>query len=370
MEENEISSHAESGALSLLTEKFNIKEFENLLSDYPKYRSRQIYDWILSGADSFEQMTNIPKKLKDELKTRFKIFSGNVASCHEDKNTKKIVIQYGDGVKTEAVLLRDKKNRFTACISTQAGCPCGCVFCKTGTLKFKRNLESSEIIEQYLRLINICKNNYFDNIETQQNKKEHLIGNIVIMGMGEPLLNLINLRKAIDVFTDPAGINLSKRRITVSTCGIFKGLFDFADNGPFVKLALSLTTADEKLRASLMPITEFNSLLKIKEALLLYQKNGGGRVTLEIPLLGGINTRAKDASSIRDFAKGLSSVINIIPWNPVSGLEFNGAPLREPEKDEADNFKKKLEDFNFKVTMRLHKGRKVLGACGQLGSTD
>jgi len=360
-------------SFSLLTARLNLKEFENLLSDYPKFRSRQIYDWILSGIDCFDKMTNIPKKLRDELKARFIINSCKVTGCHEDSDTIKIVIESGDGIKTEAVLLSDGTNRLTACISTQAGCPCGCVFCKTGTLKYKRNLESFEIVEQYLHLINTVKRKYNDSLKSQkktENREEHIIDNIVIMGMGEPFLNLSNLRKAIGVFTDPAGFNISKRRITISTCGICEGLIDFANNGPFVKLALSLTTADEKLRASLMPITETNRLSEIKQALLLYQKNGGGRVTLEIPLLGGINTRAKDACAIRDFAKDISSVINIIPWNPVAGLEYNGAPLRGPEKKEIHDFKKMLEDLNLKVTMRHHKGRKVLGACGQLGSAD
>jgi len=188
------------------------------------------------------------------------------------------------------------------------------------------------------------------------------------MGMGEPLLNLENLRKAISTFTDPKGFNLSRRRITVSTCGICEGLFDIAKNGPFIRLALSLLTADENLRSLLMPITKFNPLEKIKEALVLFQKNGGGRITLEIPLLGGINTRDADIKSIADFSLGLETVINLIPWNPVENLYFNGAPLLKPSKKEIDNFKNKLESKKLKVTKRLHKGQGINGACGQLGS--
>jgi len=187
------------------------------------------------------------------------------------------------------------------------------------------------------------------------------------MGMGEPLLNLAELRKAIAFFTDPTGMNFSKRRITVSTCGICDGLFDLANNGPYIRLALSLVTADEVLRQKLMPVAAANPLAKVKQALAAFQNNGGGRITLEIPLLGGVNTREKDAVAAARFAKGIDTVVNIIPWNPAAGLEFEGNPLREPEKKETENFVQLLERHGLKVTMRRRKGRSVMGACGQLG---
>ena len=324
----------------------------------PPYRAEQIYKWITRGAVSFEQMTDIPKPLQKELSGSFKIFSGKITGCNEDNYAKKAVIALEDNVKIESVLLKDGKERFTACLSVQAGCPARCVFCKTGSIGFKRNLESREIIEQYLHLLSLTP---------QKQKSAHVIGNIVIMGIGEPLLNLYNLKKAIDIFTDPNGINFSRRRITVSTCGICGGLEDIAKNGPFVRIALSLTTADETLRARLMPVTKSNPLPRIKKSLSVFQKNGGGRITLEVPLLSGINTREQDAESIFEFAKGLVTVVNIIPWNPVEGLEFNGKPLREPDSNEVKNFISMLESRKLKVTMRRHKGRKVSGACGQLG---
>ncbi|MCL2809405.1 MAG: 23S rRNA (adenine(2503)-C2)-methyltransferase, partial [Treponema sp.] len=190
----------------------------------------------------------------------------------------------------------------------------------------------------------------------------------VIMGMGEPLLNLENLREAISFFCDPHGMNISRRRITVSTCGICDGLFDIARNGPYIRLALSLVTANTDLRQKLMPISKSNPLKKIKEALLLFQKKSKSRITLEIPLLGGINTSNKDACSIAEFAKGLDTVINIIPWNPVPDLLFEGKPLNEPDKKEVQDFIRMLEYQKLKVTKRLHKGRSIMGACGQLGN--
>lgn len=336
------------------------KEIEELISPLPRFRADQIFKWILKGVCGFDQMSNIPVSMQNELASRFCIFSGTVTQSHVADNTRKIVILLKDGIKTEAVLLSDNKKRFTACLSTQAGCPAGCVFCKTGSIGFKRNLDSSEITEQFFHLQN----------EIVKNNKGHIIDNIVVMGMGEPLLNLSNLRKAIAFFTDPAGMNFSKRRITISTCGIYEGLVDIAKNGPFIRLALSLVTADEDLRALLMPVSKSNPLIKIKEAILLYQRNSGGRITLEVPLLGGINTRSADAKSIADFAKGIETVINIIPWNPVSGLEFKGKPLIEPEKKESEDFIQMLKNHKLKVTVRMHKGQGIMGACGQLGAED
>jgi len=341
----------------------SLPEIETLLHPLPRYRAAQVYKWIIRGVGDFSQMTDIPVSLRQELAARFSLYSCAVDSFLEDGQTKKAVITLNDGLKIEAVLLNDGKKRLTACLSTQAGCPAGCVFCKTGSRGFARNLTAAEIAEQFL----ILRSTECYAAETDGENSEHIIDNIVIMGMGEPLLNLPQLRGAIAFFTDAQGMNFSKRRITVSTCGICSGLFDIAENGPAVRLALSLTTADEKLRQKLMPLTAANPLKKVKEALALYQKKSGNRITLETVLLGGINTREKDALSIAEFAKGIDTVVNIIPWNPVAGLEFEGKPLREPSAEETENFTNMLENNGMKVTKRLRKGRGIMGACGQLG---
>jgi 23S rRNA (adenine2503-C2)-methyltransferase len=228
------------------------------------------------------------------------------------------------------------------------------VFCKTGTLGFLRNLDSAEITEQFLFLRGIAPG----------------ISHIVIMGMGEPLLNLGELRRALSVFTDPRGMGLSPRRITLSTSGITEGILDLADHGPGIRLALSLTTACGDLRQRLMPIGRANPLPGLKEALLYYQRTGGGRVTLEAALLSGLNTRREDAAALISFAEGLDAVVNLIPWNPVEGLEFAGKPLREPSNKEIDAFTRRLEAGGLKVTRRFRRGRFVRGACGQLGVLD
>ena len=343
-------------------------QIEEHLPDVARFRAVQIYKWISRGAGDFSEMSDIPNPLREELKTRFVLYSGKIDGQSEEAGAKKIVVSLKDGLKIESVLLEDSKKRLTACLSTQAGCPVGCVFCKTGSLGFSRDLDCAEIVEQFLFLRNTAQKERGQ--DCAKSDGSHIIENIVIMGMGEPLLNLENLRKAAAIFTDKKGINFSKRRITVSTCGICSSLFDIAQNGPFVRLALSLVTADEPLRQKLMPVSAANPLSKVKEALAIFQKKSGGRITLEAPLLGGVNTRDKDAQSIAQFAQGLDTVVNIIPWNPVAGLEFEGSPLREPEKNEVENFVRLLEGYGLKVTMRRRKGRGVNGACGQLGSLD
>ena len=340
----------------------SLKDIEELLLPLPKFRATQVYKWIVKGVFEFEKMTDIPLDLQKELSQKFSIFSSKIDSVHDDIDTKKIVVALNDGAKIEAVLLSDGKDRYTACLSTQAGCPASCVFCKTGTLGFLRNLTSGEIVEQFLHL-----KTFPPSAPSSPSAPLREISNIVIMGMGEPLLNLEHLRKALSFFTDPKGMNFSRRRITVSTCGICDSLFDLAQNGPYFRLALSLTTADEQLRQRLMPLTKAHPLSKVKEALTLFQKKSGDRITLEIPLLGNINTREQDALSIAEFAKGLQCVVNIIPWNPVPGLEFEGKPLIEPGKNETAEFVKYLEQNKLKVTVRYKKGRGVNGACGQLG---
>ena len=335
-------------------------ELAELLNAYPPFRSRQIYKWICSGALGFDEMSNLPVSLRKELAEKFSFFSGTVSSelCDPD-GTVKLGIRLEDGAVIEAVILSDGEGRKTACLSTQAGCPAGCVFCKTGMIGFKRNLSAVEIAGQFLLL----------------KKREPAISHIVIMGMGEPLFNLGELRKALDFIMDPGGINISKRRITLSTCGIEKGILDLAGGGPDIRLALSLTTAREELRQRLMPITRENPLPRIRDALFEYQKKMKRRITLEMVLLGGINTDTSDVEAAADFVQpgsrtGLDVVINLIPWNPVEGMVFEGRPLRPPAPPETQAFSAALERRGLKVTRRFGKGLGISGACGQLGAVS
>jgi 23S rRNA (adenine2503-C2)-methyltransferase len=211
-----------------------------------------------------------------------------------------------------------------------------------------RNLDSAEITEQFYHISKFYPG----------------IANIVFMGMGEPLLNLTELRRAIEVLCR----TMSPRRVTVSTCGLVDGIESLADEGPAVRLAVSLTTAREELRRRLMPVSVANPLCRLKEALLRHQERQRRRITLEAALLGGINTGVEDAAAMSDFAGGLDVIVNLIPWNPVAGLSFEGVPLKEPSAVELKHFRAELEKRGLKTVLRHKKGRGACAACGQLGS--
>ena len=224
----------------------------------------------------------------------------------------------------------------------------GCAFCQTGKLGFARNLTAGEIVEQFLYLEKECGK----------------LDNIVFMGMGEPMLNLPEIRKAIAILGHKSGRNLSSRRITISTSGVIKGIYDLADNGPAVRLAVSLTTADQQLRETLMPIAKSNPLPELSKAIKYFIEKTGKRCTLEAALLSGINTTKTSAENIKKFVGNMPIHVNVIPWNPVEGL-----PYKEPDFNECANFIKLLEQKNINVTQRTRRGRKIGGACGQLGKT-
>lgn len=327
---------------------------QELLRPIERFRAKQIFKWIARGARDFDEMTDLPSDLRAVLAERFRVRSSSVQDRIEaDDGTVKLRIALFDGAIIEAVLLVDGEGRKTACLSTQAGCPMGCAFCKTGTLSFARNLRASEIVDQFLLLQDTAKP----------------ISNIVVMGMGEPLLNLDQLRAAIAVLSHPEGLALSKRRFTVSTSGIIAGIQALTEEGPDIRLAVSLTTAEPKMRERLMPVTRTNSLPDLKNALLRYQAAFGKRITLEAVLLGGLTTRTEDADAIADFRRGLDAIVNLIPWNPVDGLGLNGVAFREPDEAEIRRYEKMLNNRGVATTRRFEKGRGVAGACGQLAGS-
>lgn len=311
------------------------------------FRAKQVFSWIAQGADDFSSMTNLSKQIREELSLTCSVHECSIRDTQvSEDGTTKLQIQLKDNNAIECVLLKDIEDRKTACISTQVGCPMACAFCKTGTLGFARNLTASEIVDQFLFL----------------NKQFGPISNIVFMGMGEPLLNIDAVRKAISVFTHPDGLNMSRRRITLSTCGLVSGILDLADNGPHVKLAVSLTTANEALRTSLMPVNKANPLPELLKALKHYQEKTGDRITLEAAIMGNANSSLDDARAIAAFAKDLNAQVNIIPWNPIPGLNFT-----EPSRNQVEAFVRELERLHIIVTRRTRRGRGVQGACGQLG---
>ena len=368
----EIKKHPLSGmTIQELSERLNTFNGKKL----PPYRTKQIFSWIKQGSREFSEMTSIPKALIKTLEENSVIRGSSVHKRLIGRDgTVKLVLKLADDTLIETVLLVSsiknepennlrKKEHYTACLSTQIGCPIGCVFCKTGSMGFIRNLDASEIVEQFLFLNDELKNSISDN------RLDNRISSIVVMGMGEPLLNLGALQKALTILCDPAGFNISRRKITISTAGICNEIADMAENGPEAQLAVSIASACKELRYSLMPGTVKYPLPRLKEALGLFQKKQKGRITVETVLLKGINTRPEDARALIDFTKNLNVAINVIPWNPVQELNFDGHKLQQPASEEIKKFINILEDGGLTVTCRYRRGRSVSGACGQLGSS-
>jgi 23S rRNA (adenine2503-C2)-methyltransferase len=346
-----VSASAIKGIHKTVLAGLSIEALTDILNPLPAFRAKQIFRWLLRGVRSFNDMTDISFMVREALEKQFSLYSSVISRRLSDNDgTVKIQLTLEDGCAIESVLLSDNEGRKTACLSTQAGCAMGCAFCKTGTTGFRRNLSAGEIIEQFLHM-----------------RSMGAITNVVIMGMGEPLLNLNALRKALSFITGVTGEHLSKRRVTLSTSGIAVGIRDLADNGPDIRLAVSLTTADEPLRERLMPVARTNPLPLLKETLVYYQRKNIKRITLEMVLLRHINTSQKDADLLARFAKELDVAINVIPWNPVAGMRFEDADLREPDKAEIERFIAALQKNGLNVTKRLKKGRGISGACGQLG---
>lgn len=325
------------------------EEITELFSLGQKFRGAQIFGWVAKGAQSFDEMTNVSKELRSRLSESAPLYSSEISNVLRDEDgTVKLQIKLHDGNLIETVLLIDRAGRKTACVSSQAGCPLQCAFCKTGSLGFARNLSAAEIVEQFLFLERECGK----------------LDNIVFMGMGEPLLNLENVSKAVSILTHKDGRALSARRITVSTAGVVRGIYALAEHEPPLRLAVSLTTADENFRRELMPVSRDseNNLEKLRESIKYYTEKTGKRVTLEAALLGGKNTDDNSAKQLAYFTRGLDVNVNLIPWNPIDTL-----PFVEPTANEVSRFVEKLERAGVNVTLRTRRGRNIGGACGQLG---
>ncbi|PKL05652.1 MAG: 23S rRNA (adenine(2503)-C(2))-methyltransferase RlmN [Spirochaetae bacterium HGW-Spirochaetae-9] len=314
------------------------------------FRAKQVYDWIVRGTSDFSGMTNLPAVERERLSARFgRLRSSSVSSEFKDEDgSLKLQIRLRDGAAVECVILEDIEGRKTACLSSQVGCPMGCQFCRTGQLGFLRNLGPDEILEQYYFL----------------KERRGFISNVVFMGMGEPLLNLEALRTSIAILSDPQGIGMSLRKITISTSGIVPGILDIAENGPKVRLAVSLTTADEAMRTELMPVNKSWNLEVLKAALVEYQAKTGERITLEAVLTGNRNASVESARALVRWVKPLKAQVNLIPWNVVPGL-----PFETPTNAQVKAFTEVLEKAGLVAVQRMHRGRGVMGACGQLGDT-
>jgi len=320
-------------------------------NEFEKYRAGQIFQWIYQKfVFDFDEMTNISKKRRDELKKLFTfkepLFDVEIHSSSD--GTEKLQFVTNDESSVEAVIIPEK-DRNTLCISTQIGCPLSCTFCRTGSLGFKRNLTPGEIVWQVL----YCQKYLMD--------KGRRVTNVVYMGMGEPLLNFESTMKSISILKDDMGMNFSNRKITVSTAGISDKIVEMGHREK-VNLALSLHSPNDAVRTKIMPVTKKYPLKDLIETIKIYPISPRKRVLLEYVMLKGVNDSRKDAKELVKIAHYLNAKVNLIPFNIFEGCGFESTPM-----DEILAFQEYLASKNVTTLLRKSRGEDSLAACGQLG---
>lgn len=312
-----------------------------------KFRAKQIHNWIYAkSVSSVDDMTNLSKDFREQLKQIAKVTDTKIKTKQVSSDgTIKYLVEYSDGECVETVLMRfDNRANLTACVSSQVGCAVNCSFCATGKGGFKRNLTSSEIIEQVL---------------TIQRDTGLKVTNIVFMGQGEPMLNIDNVLNALDIFNND--FQIGARRITISTSGIIPGILKLADLQLQSTLAISLHAPNHELRKEIMPIENRYPLSELKKALINYIEKTGRRITVEYILIHGFNDTVPVAKELAYFLKDLKCNINLIPYNSVKENDY-----KKPSNGDIMKFKYLLEHSGKKVTVRLERGADIDAACGQL----
>ncbi len=321
----------------------------------PAFRARQIEEWVWRrSCKDFSEMSNIPKDLREKLEETFSIHQIIVDDLQRSKDgTIKNGVKLHDGRVVESVLIPTDK-RITACISSQVGCSLDCHFCATANLPRMRNLNAEEIFDQVVTI-------------TQQAEKyfQRPLTNIVYMGMGEPLLNYANVLKSIDKITADEGLNMAAKRITVSTVGVAKMMKQFADDNPRCNLALSLHSARNEVRESIMPITKSNPIEMLRDALLYWYNKTGKKPTFEYVIWKGINDAPEDIKALVKLCKQVPSKVNIIEYNPIGDDRFKMA-----DKSVIDSYINALGEVGVVAKVRQSRGQDIDAACGQLANKN
>jgi 23S rRNA (adenine2503-C2)-methyltransferase len=316
-----------------------------LNKEFKPYTVNQIFSWIFNkGIADIDKWSNISKTNRENLKRNYNTEYSEVVEIKEDNSgTKKFLIKLQDSELIESVLIPEKMH-YTFCISTQIGCPLKCSFCETGKMGFIRNLTSGEIISQILIL------------------KESLIHeskiNLVFMGMGEPLLNYKNLKRALSLITSPSALSISPRSITVSTAGILAGIKELERDFPNLKISFSLNASNISTRKEIMPVSKKQDL----NSILSYFRNSRRkhRITFEYVMLKDINDSLKNAGELTKLLRGIKCKINLIPYNS------NNTGFSQPEAEDINEFARYLRNKNLTITTRWSKGDGINSACGQL----
>ena len=313
-----------------------------------KFRAKQIYSWIHEKlADSFDEMTNLSKDLREKLKENYTLNSMDAVAVQTSKldGTQKYLFRLHDGHVVESVLMKYHHGN-SVCISSQVGCLMGCRFCASTIGGKVRDLAASEMLGQIYK------------IQKMSGERVH---NVVVMGTGEPLDNYDNLVQFIKMLTDENGLNISQRNLTVSTCGIVPKIRQLAEEKFQMTLALSLHATTQEKRKKLMPIANKYDLKEVLDACRYYYEQTGRRITFEYSLVGGVNDTKQDAEELTRLIGKFPCHVNLIPVNPIKERDFV-----QPDKKECQAFRNKLEKNGINVTIRREMGRDIDGACGQL----
>lgn len=343
-----------------MSEKINLlnlnqQELEELVISLgmKKFYGKQIFNWLHQKiVRDINEITNLSLKDRELLAEKTYISFLNLLKQQISKidKTEKFLFKLEDGNTIETVLLRHKDKRNTLCISSQVGCPVKCAFCATGQDGFVRNLDVNEIINQVY------------TVERRLVKQGSNINNIVFMGMGEPLLNLSNVLKALDILSNENGINISKRKITISTSGIVPNIEKILLEKLPIELAISLHSAINAKRDMIIPVNRSYPLEDLYAILQEYQRQTKRRISFEYIMINEFNVSDVDANALADFVHEFDHVVNLIPYNPVAGTEFE-----RPSEKKIEKFFTFLKDVRkVNVTLRREKGTDIDGACGQL----
>jgi 23S rRNA (adenine2503-C2)-methyltransferase len=357
------------------------EELQSQLAEWgePPFRAKQILDWLYQRrAATWEEMTNLPKALRERLKTHYPLHALElVRKQGAADTTQKFLWRLVDGSLIESVLIPanpalygDPSDRHTLCISTQVGCAYGCRFCASGLEGWKRNLGVEEIVEQVLAIERWnTKEMARGGVESSELTEpaapganpRRLVSNIVVMGMGEPLANYDNLLTALKILNAPWGAGIGARKITISTSGLVPQIRKLADESLQFRLAISLHGATDPVRNRIMPVNRKYPLKDLLDACEYYQKKNGRMITFEYILISGVNDSLEQAIPLAALAQRLNAKINLIPYNKVEGL-----PWERPPEPVQDAFLRALKKRKVSATLRREKGHDIDAACGQL----
>ncbi len=337
--------------------KLSVDQLKSWMAEHGEkaFRAKQIYEWIWKkSASSFAEMTNLSLTTRQLIDEHFVINAMTVAKQQQSNDgTVKSAFKLFDGHLVEGVLI-PAADRMTACVSSQVGCSLTCKFCATGYMERKRNLDAAEIYDQVVAITRQAEASF-----------KAPLTNIVYMGMGEPLLNYTAVLKSIEHITSPEGLNMSPRRITVSTAGIAKMIKKLGDDEVRFRLALSLHAANDEKRNRIMPINESNSLDNLAEALNYFYKKTGNRITFEYIVFNNFNDTLQDAKELWEFTKRVPARVNIIEYNPIAEADFTNTGA-----DRLDQFAAFLEEKGVSVHVRRSRGKDIDAACGQLANKE